>query len=91
MLEKNLLKFQKTKEGKDIIKQIFPKGQKIQIVPKTNTKGLAAFMKREFPEIPCKLSKGTGCNNAQVIESAVDNLTQKARQGDYKRATLTNN
>ena len=89
LARENLLKFQKTKEGKDIIKQIFPKGQKIQI-PKTNTKGLAAFMKREFPEIPCKLSKGTGCNNAQAYQNAVDNLTQKARQGDKAaRATLT--
>ena len=89
LARENLLKFQKTKEGKDIIKQIFPKGQKIQI-PKTNTKGLAAFMKREFPEIPCKLSKGTGCNNAQAYQNAVDNLTQKARQGDEAaRATLT--
>jgi len=86
LARENLLKFQKTKEGKDIIKQIFPKGQKIQI-PKTNTKGLAAFMKREFPEIPCKLSKGTSCNNAQAYQNAVDNLTQKAAQGDQAAKT----
>ena len=89
LARENLFKFQKTKEGRDIIKQIFPKGQKIQI-PATNTKGLAAFMKREFPDIPCKLSKGTGCNNAQAYQNAVDNLTQKAKQGDEAaRATLT--
>mgnify|MGYP003128238493 CR=1 FL=1 len=89
LARENLLKFQKTKKGKDIIKQIFPKGRKIQI-PKTNTKGLAAFMKREFPDIPCNLSKGTSCNNAQAYKNAVDNLTQKARQGDEAaRATLT--
>ena len=89
LARQNLSKFQKTKEGKDIIKQIFPKGQKIQI-PATNTKGLAAFMKREFPEIPCKLSKGTGCNNAQAYQNAVDNLTQKASQGDEAaKATLS--
>ena len=47
-------------------------------------------MKREFPEIPCKLSKGTGCNNAQAYQNAVDNLTQKAAQGDEAaKATLT--
>ena len=89
LARENLLKFQKTKEGKDIIKQIFPKGQKIQI-PATNTKGLAAFMKREFPEIPCKLSKGTGCNNAQAYQNALNNLTQKAAQGDQTaKTTLT--
>jgi len=47
-------------------------------------------MKREFPDIPCNLSKGTSCNNAQAYKNAVDNLTQKARQGDEAaRATLT--
>jgi len=89
LARQNLLNFKKTQEGRDIIKQIFPQGRKIEI-PKTNTKGLAAFMKREFPEIPCKLSKGTGCNNAQAYQNAVDNLTQKAAQGDEAaKATLT--
>jgi len=59
-------------------------------IPKTNTKGLAAFMKKEFPEIPCKLSKGTGCNNAQAYQKSIDQLTQKAKQGDEAaRSTLT--
>jgi hypothetical protein len=89
LARENLLKFQKTKEGRDIIKQIFPKGQKIQI-PATNTKGLAAFMKREFPDIPCQLSKGTGCNNAQAYQNAINNLTQKSAQGDKAaKAALT--
>ena len=89
LARENLLKFKKTKEGRDIIKQIFPKGQKIQI-PATNTKGLAAFMKREFPDIPCQLSKGTGCNNAQAYQNAINNLTQKSAQGDKAaKAALT--
>jgi len=55
-------------------------------------KGLAAFIKRNFPdgEIICNLSKGINCNNPQAYQKSINQLTQKAKQGDKAaRSTLT--
>ena len=55
-------------------------------------KGLAAFIKRNFPdgEIICNLSKGINCNNPQAYQKSINQLTQKAKQGDEAaKATLT--
>ena len=50
------------------------------------------FIKRNFPdgEIVCNLSKGINCNNPQAYQKSINQLTQKAKQGDKAaRATLT--
>ena len=56
-------------------------------------KGLSAFIKKNFPdgEIICNLSNGINCNNPQAYQKSINQLTQKAKQGDEAaRATLTN-
>ena len=54
-------------------------------------KGLAAYMKENFKdEIVCNLSKGVNCNDPRAYQKSINQLTQKARQGDEAaRATLT--
>ena len=54
-------------------------------------KGLAAYMKENFKdEIVCNLSKGINCNDPRAYQKSINQLTQKARQGDEAaRATLT--
>jgi 6-pyruvoyl-tetrahydropterin synthase len=86
----NLAKFRKTKEGQSIIKEIFPSGRAVLNIPKANVRGLAAFMKKNFPELKCSLSKGVNCNDAQSYQRAINEYTQKASQGDKAaKATLT--
>ena len=56
----------------------------------TRVKGLAAFMKREVPELKCSLSKGIDCNDARSYERAINEFTEKAAQGDEAaKATLS--
>jgi hypothetical protein len=56
----------------------------------TRVRGLAAFMKREVPEITCSLSKGIDCNDARSYERAINEFTEKAAQGDKSaQATLS--
>ena len=52
-------------------------------------KGLAAFIKRNFPdgEIICNLSTGINCNNPEAYRKSLDQLTQKAAQGDQAAKT----
>jgi hypothetical protein len=88
LARENLLKFQKTKEGKDIIKQIFPKGQKIQI-PATNIKGLSAFMKNLG--IKCQLSSGINCMDPRAYEKSLNELSTKAQAGDQAAAAKMTN
>ena len=45
-----------------------------------NVKGLSAFMKDLG--IKCNLAKGVNCNNAKAYQNSLNNLTQKAAQGD---------
>ena len=54
-------------------------------------KGLAAYMKENFKdEIVCNLSKGINCNDPRAYQKSINQLTQKAKQGDEAaRATLT--
>jgi len=54
-----------------------------------NVKGLSAFMKGLG--IKCRLANGVNCNMPQAYQKSIDQLTQKAKQGDEAaRATLTN-
>ncbi len=54
-----------------------------------NVKGLSAFMKNLG--IKCKLANGVNCNMPQAYQKSIDELTQKAKQGDgAARAKLTN-
>ncbi len=80
------LNLKQEKEFRDLVKTQAQAGKTGQI------KGLAAFIKRNFPdgEIVCNLSKGINCNNPQAYQKSINQLTQKARQGDEAaRATLT--
>ena len=57
--------------------------------PDFNVKGLSAFMKNLG--IKCKLANGVNCNMPQAYQKSIDELTQKAKQGDTAaRAKLTN-
>ena len=81
------LNLKQEKEFRDLVKTQAQAGKTGQI------KGLAAFIKRNFPdgEIVCNLSKGINCNNPQAYLKSINQLTQKAKQGDEAaRATLTN-
>ena len=52
-------------------------------------KGLSAFMKDLG--IKCRLANGVNCNMPQAYQKSIDELTQKAKQGDTAaRAKLTN-
>ena len=54
-----------------------------------NVKGLSAFMKNLG--IKCRLANGVNCNMPQAYQKSIDELTQKAQQGDTAaRAKLTN-
>ena len=54
-----------------------------------NVKGLSAFMKNLG--IKCKLADGVNCNMPQAYQKSINELTQKAKQGDTAaRAKLTN-
>jgi hypothetical protein len=80
------LNLKQEKEFRDLVKTQAQAGKTGQI------KGLAAFIKRNFPdgEIVCNLSKGINCNNPQAYQKSINQLTQKAKQGDKAaRATLT--
>ena len=56
----------------------------------TRVRGLAAFMKREVPELKCSLSKGIDCNDARSYERAINEFTEKAARGDEAaKATLS--
>ena len=80
------LNLKQEKEFRDLVKTQAQAGKTGQI------KGLAAFIKRNFPdgEIVCNLSKGINCNNPQAYQKSINQLTQKAKQGDKAaRSTLT--
>ena len=54
-----------------------------------NVKGLSAFMKNLG--IKCRLANGVNCNMPQAYQKSIDELTQKAQQGDTAaRTKLTN-
>jgi len=54
-----------------------------------DVKGLSAFMKNLG--IKCRLANGVNCNMPQAYQKSIDELTQKAQQGDTAaRAKLTN-
>ena len=54
-----------------------------------NVKGLSAFMKNLG--IKCRLANGVNCNMPQAYQKSIDELTQKAQQGDTAAKTkLTN-
>jgi hypothetical protein len=54
-----------------------------------NVKGLSSFMKNLG--IKCRLANGVNCNMPQAYQKSIDELTQKAQQGDgAARAKLTN-
>ena len=80
------LNLKQQKEFRDLVKTQAQAGRTGQI------KGLAAFIKRNFPdgEIVCNLSKGINCNSPQAYQKSINELTQKAKQGDKAaRSTLT--
>ena len=53
-------------------------------------RGLSAFMKTNFPELKCSLSKGVNCNDPQAYQRAINEYSQKAAQGDEAaKATLS--
>ena len=57
--------------------------------PDFNVKGLSAFMKDLG--IKCRLANGVNCNMPQAYQKSIDELTQKAQQGDTAaRTKLTN-
>ena len=57
--------------------------------PDFNVKGLSAFMKDLG--IKCRLANGVNCNMPQAYQKSINELTQKAKQGDTAaRAKLTN-
>ena len=80
------LNLKQEKEFRDLVKTQAQAGKTGQI------KGLAAFIKRNFPdgEIVCNLSKGINCNSPEAYRKSLDQLTQKSAQGDKAaKATLT--
>mgnify|MGYP007032656909 CR=1 FL=1 len=50
-------------------------------------RGLAAFIKRNFPELKCSLSKGVNCNDPQAYQKSLNELSKKAAQGDQTAKT----
>jgi hypothetical protein len=103
---KAYLKFVKSKTGENIAQTLeFPEVGKTRTYGEIGTdmqkllsddrfkqvKGLSAYMKENFKdEIVCNLSKGINCNDPRAYQKSINQLTQKARQGDKAaRATLT--
>ena len=101
---KNYLKFVKSKTGENIAQTLeFPEVGKTRTYGEIGTdmqkllsddkfkqiKGLAAFIKRNFPdgEIICNLSNGINCNNPEAYRKSLDQLTQKAAQGNQAAKT----
>ena len=76
LARKNLLKFQKTKEGKDVIKQIFPKAQKLEIpeVPEVKAieKLLASFSANPKCRVTFSKKDGGRINYANGPASLAD-------------------
>ena len=63
--------------------------QNLQQMKPQTVKGLSTFMKNLG--IKCKLANGVNCNMPQAYQKSIDELTQKAKQGDTAaRAKLTN-
>ena len=50
-------------------------------------RGLSAFMKTNFPELKCSLSKGVNCNDPQAYQKSLNELSKKAAQGDQTAKT----
>jgi len=89
-------------QGIDIVKAAERAGYTIQMPKSAVTieefvkqtpkavRGLSAFMKTNFPELKCSLSKGVNCNDPQAYQRAVNEYSQKAAQGDEAaKATLS--
>jgi len=91
---KRVFEFIKNPELQDTFKQSKVSFKKLLSQEKQimgQVKGLAAYMKKNFgQEIVCNLSKGINCNDPRAYQKSIDQLTQKAKQGDEAaRSTLT--
>ena len=91
---KRVFEFIKNPELQDTFKQSKVSFKKLLSQEKQimgQVKGLAAYMKENFgQEIVCNLSKGINCNDPRAYQKSIDQLTQKAKQGDEAaRSTLT--
>ena len=77
------LNLKQEKEFRDLVKTQAQAGKTGQI------KGLAAFIKRNFPdgEIICNLSTGINCNNPEAYQKSLNELSEKAAQGDQAAKT----
>ena len=89
LARENLAKFRKTKEGQEIIKQIFPSGRAQLNIPKVKIKGLKSFMKANG--IKCLVNRSTGgpvtCDMPQAYTKSLNELSEKAAQGDQAAKT----
>jgi len=93
LARENLAKFRKTKEGQEIIKQIFPSGRAELNIPKVKIKGLRSFMKANG--IKCFVSKSNGgpvtCDMPQAYTKSLNELSEKAAQGNTEAASKLKN
>ena len=84
MARKNLSNFKKTKEGQDIIKQIFPSGRAQLNIPKVQSKGIAKKLADSGFE--CILSRKSGgtinCNDPRAYTQSIKENMAKIQQGD---------
>ena len=79
LARKNLAKFKKTEEGKNILKTIFPKGRKLEI-PKAP---LAAIVNKLVKSgFRCGAQEGLTCKDPKAYTKSVMETMELAKQGD---------
>ena len=83
LAKENLAKFKKTKEGRDIIKQIFPKARKVEI-PKVSLNILESL-----EELGCgKKVKVKAADGGRILMSNGGDLTPCAKEGRKKLGNI---
>jgi hypothetical protein len=72
--------------GQDFFKQSKPfQKEALRVVGLRSVKGLQAFMKNQG--IECRLANGVNCNMPQAYEKSLNELSEKAAQGDQAAKT----
>ena len=72
--------------GQDFFKQSKPfQKEALRVVGLRSVKGLQAFMKKQG--IECRLANGVNCNMPQAYEKSLNELSEKAAQGDQAAKT----
>ena len=92
MARKNLANFRKTKEGQNIIKQIFPSGRAQLNIPKVQSKGIAKKLADSGFE--CILSRKSGgtinCNDPRAYTQSIKENMARVQQGDNAAVAKVN-